>query len=142
MQSRSSLAPGFPGVILRGVRPAIAATRMDVLATPLGRFPFRAGNDGNLRQLLWARAVLSNGFQYLFLRDVAQIGGGFPDAPQEILLPSRSLSAFGKVLISRGHRNLIFQFSSQRSHPNPDLHRSGAIQRTKSKADVSESTSF
>jgi len=52
IQSRSSLALGFFGVISRDLSPAIPATRTDVSTTPLGRFLFCAGNDGDLRQLL------------------------------------------------------------------------------------------
>jgi len=49
IQSRSSLALGFLGAISVDLRPAIPATRTDVSTTPLGRFLFCAGNDGDLR---------------------------------------------------------------------------------------------
>src|SRR5205823_8495305 len=52
IQSRSSLALGFLGAISGDLSPAIPATRTDVSTTPLGRFLFCAGNDGDLRQLL------------------------------------------------------------------------------------------
>ncbi len=62
IQSRSSLALGFLGVISPDLNPAIPATRADVSTTPLGRFLFCASNDGDLRQSLSPRAVLLNGF--------------------------------------------------------------------------------
>jgi hypothetical protein len=46
------LALGFLGATSVDLSPAIPATRTDVSTTPLGRFPFCAGNDGDLRQLL------------------------------------------------------------------------------------------
>lgn len=60
-QSRSSLALGFFWAIFVDLSPAIPATRTDVSTTPLGRFIFCAGNDGDLRQLPSSRAVFSNG---------------------------------------------------------------------------------
>jgi len=63
IQSRSCLALGFLGAISGDLNPAIPATRTDVSTTPLGRFLFRAGNDGDLRKLLSSRAICTNGFQ-------------------------------------------------------------------------------
>jgi hypothetical protein len=62
VQILSSLALGFFGVMSEDLSPAIPATRTDVSRTPLGRFLFCAGNDGNLRQLLSSRAAFTNGF--------------------------------------------------------------------------------
>jgi len=61
IQSRSSLALGFLGAISVDLSPVIPATRTDVSTTPLGRFLFCAGNDGDLRQLLSSRAAFANG---------------------------------------------------------------------------------
>src|ERR1700722_17052979 len=85
IQSLSSLALGFLGAISGDLNPAIPATRTDVSTTPLGRFLSCAGNESELRQLLSSQAVFTNGFQDLFLRDVAQISGGLLDAPQKTL---------------------------------------------------------
>jgi hypothetical protein len=60
IQSLSSFALGFLGSISGYLNPAIPATRTDVSTTPLGRFLFRAGNDGDLRQHPSSRAVLTN----------------------------------------------------------------------------------
>jgi hypothetical protein len=62
IQSRRSLALGFLGAISGDLNPATPDTRTDVSTTPLGRFLFCAGSDGDLRQLLSSRAVLANGF--------------------------------------------------------------------------------
>ena len=50
--------------------PAIPATSTDVSITPLGRFFFCAGNDGDLRQLFSFRTVFPDGVCYLRFRNV------------------------------------------------------------------------